>query len=42
MSPPLVVAFALAGSVLKTFNRAARADKDGNDVYLKGHLGDSR
>ncbi len=36
MSPPLVVAFALAGSVTKDLATEPIAqDKDGNDVYLK-------
>ena len=36
MSPPLVVAYALAGSVLKDVNLdAIGQDKDGNDVFLK-------
>jgi aconitate hydratase len=36
MSPPLVVAYALAGTVLKDVNlHALGQDKDGNDVFLK-------
>jgi len=36
MSPPLVVAFALAGTVLKDpYTTPLGQDKDGNDVYLK-------
>ncbi|MGI9055528.1 MAG: aconitate hydratase, partial [Pyrinomonadaceae bacterium] len=36
MSPPLVVAFALAGSVTKDISKEPLGpDKDGNDVYLK-------
>lgn len=36
MSPPLVVAYALAGSVLKDVNLdPIGQDKDGNDVFLK-------
>lgn len=36
MSPPLVVAYALAGSVLKDVYRdAIGKDRDGNDVFLK-------
>jgi aconitate hydratase len=36
MSPPLVVAFALAGTVnLDVSNEPLGKDKDGNDVYLK-------
>ena len=36
MSPPLVVAYALAGSVLKDMQlNPVGQDKDGNDVYLK-------
>ena len=36
MSPPLVVAFALAGSVTKDISEEPIGkDKDGNDVYLK-------
>jgi aconitate hydratase len=36
MSPPLVVAYALAGTVLKDVNRdPIGVDRDGNDVYLK-------
>ena len=36
MSPPLVVAFALAGSVTKDISSEPLGpDKDGNDVYLK-------
>ncbi|HMS08881.1 MAG TPA: aconitate hydratase, partial [Pyrinomonadaceae bacterium] len=36
MSPPLVVAYALAGSVLKDIYRdAIGKDRDGNEVYLK-------
>ncbi len=36
MSPPLVVAYALAGTVLKDVNLEPIAqDKDGNDVFLK-------
>ena len=36
MSPPLVVAFALAGTVLKDVNlNPLGTDKDGNDVFLK-------
>ena len=36
MSPPLVVAFALAGNVTKDISKEPLTqDKDGNDVYLK-------
>lgn len=36
MSPPLVVAYALAGTVLKDFSvNPIGQDKDGNDVFLK-------
>lgn len=36
MSPPLVVAYALAGTVLKDVNlHAIGQDRDGNDVFLK-------
>jgi aconitate hydratase len=36
MSPPLVVAYAFAGSVVKDMNlHAIGQDRDGNDVYLK-------
>jgi aconitate hydratase len=34
-SPPLVVAYAIAGTCSKTSPGAARQDKDGNPVYLK-------
>jgi aconitate hydratase len=36
MSPPLVVAYALAGTMdIDLFNEPLAQDKDGNDVYLK-------
>ncbi len=35
MSPPLVVAYALAGSILTDLGKALGKDRDGNDVFLK-------
>ena len=38
-SPPLVVAYALAGSMdVDLFNDPLGQDEDGNDVFLQGHL----
>ena len=43
MSPPLVVAFALAGRVDIDFDsEPLGTDKDGKPVFLQGHLADQR
>ena len=42
MSPPLVVAFALAGRVdIDLSKEPIGKGKDGQDVYLQGHLADA-